>query len=387
MSTSDLIGGPEITTRTGAGGAWARSSLSGGMRIRSARRRLGIATIAVAACSACPRWPSAAFPGTDPPRARGSTRPTTPTSTAARPTTRTRRRRLHHLLRGGVPRSSASAPTRPTRPPPCARSPPPRPATSTAPSSTPQGTRAANVGPAGDLASASQIAGIRADTAWKYSTGDPDVVGRDPRHRDPLAGPRAGRQGPPQRRRAAAAPARRAAPTAPADDCNGDGAFNVSDFAGDSRVVGRPPATTGGRRDPRRLRPDRDLLADGEPTRDANGYVDDIAGWDFFDDDNDPFDASSCCSANGHGTGRAARGRRRDEQRRTASPGICPECQIMPLRVWDTFVVPTDNFAMGVDLRGRQRRQRGRGRGRRARPTPSFARSAVQLRRRARASR
>ena len=38
---------------------------------------------------------------------------------------------------------------------------------------------------------------------------------------------------------------------------------------------------------------------------DANGYVDDIAGWDFFDDDNDPFDASSCCSANGHGTGRA----------------------------------------------------------------------------------
>ena len=27
---------------------------------------------------------------------------------------------------------------------------------------------------------------------------------------------------------------------------------------------------------------------------------------------------------------------------------MCPDCQIMPLRVWDTFVVPTDNFAMGV---------------------------------------
>ena len=27
---------------------------------------------------------------------------------------------------------------------------------------------------------------------------------------------------------------------------------------------------------------------------------------------------------------------------------MCPECQLMPLRVWDTFVVPTDFFAMGV---------------------------------------
>ena len=39
----------------------------------------------------------------------------------------------------------------------------------------------------------------------------------------------------------------------------------------------------------------------------------------------------------------------------------------MPLRVWDTFVVPIDNFAMGDALRDRERRQRGRGRGRRAR--------------------
>ena len=27
---------------------------------------------------------------------------------------------------------------------------------------------------------------------------------------------------------------------------------------------------------------------------------------------------------------------------------MCPDCQIMPLRVWDTFVVPGDNYAMGV---------------------------------------
>ena len=50
-----------------------------------------------------------------------------------------------------------------------------------------------------------------------------------------------------------------------------------------------------------------DLLAafsDGTDA-DANGYADDIAGWDFFDDDNDPYDASSYSSASNHGTGRA----------------------------------------------------------------------------------
>ncbi len=40
-----------------------------------------------------------------------------------------------------------------------------------------------------------------------------------------------------------------------------------------------------------------DLIAEfsNDSDDDENGYVDDIAGWDFFDDDNDPFDASSCC--------------------------------------------------------------------------------------------
>ena len=50
-----------------------------------------------------------------------------------------------------------------------------------------------------------------------------------------------------------------------------------------------------------------DLLAafsDGTDA-DANGFADDIAGWDFFDDDNDPYDASSYSSASNHGTGRA----------------------------------------------------------------------------------
>jgi hypothetical protein len=80
---------------------------------------------------------------------------------------------------------------------------------------------------------------------------------------------------------------------------------------------------------------------------DSNGYVDDIAGWDFFDDDNDPFDASSCCSANGHGTGRASEAVAQTNNGLDET-GMCPDCQLMPLRMWDTFVPPTDNWAMAL---------------------------------------
>ena len=80
---------------------------------------------------------------------------------------------------------------------------------------------------------------------------------------------------------------------------------------------------------------------------DANGYVDDIAGWDFFDNDNDPYDASSCCSAGGHGTGRALEALAKTNNA-AGETGLCPKCQLMPLRIWDTFVAPTDNWALAV---------------------------------------
>ena len=72
-----------------------------------------------------------------------------------------------------------------------------------------------------------------------------------------------------------------------------------------------------------------------------------MAGWDFFDDDNDPFDASSCCSATDHGTGRATEAGA-DTNNAEAGASLCPECQIMPMRVWDTFVVDTNLFALGT---------------------------------------
>ena len=61
---------------------------------------------------------------------------------------------------------------------------------------------------------------------------------------------------------------------------------------------------------------------------------------------------------------------------------MCPDCQIMPLRVWDTFVVPIDNFAMGVVYATDNGAERRRGRGRRPRQH-QFARARLRVRRRA----
>jgi hypothetical protein len=130
-------------------------------------------------------------------------------------------------------------------------------------------------------------------------------------------------------------------------DCNSDGAFNVDDYALDNRVSpadGRDdePAADG-------FLDPSDLItafADGADD-DGNGYLDDIAGWDFFDDDNDPYDASSYSSAGNHGSGRAEEAGQQTNEG-AGGTGVCPECQIVPMRVWDTFVVDTNNFAQAA---------------------------------------
>ena len=197
-----------------------------------------------------------------------------------------------------------------------------------------------------------QIAGVRADTAWKYTTGDPEVavaildtgirwqeeelVDQVRLNKAELPVPQTA--GPPLEGSPDCA-----AFTA-AYDANGDGVVNIRDYACDPRV-----AIDAGDTESDALLDGSDLIATFSDATDAdsNGYVDDIAGWDFFDDDNDPFDASSCCSANGHGTGRAREALAATDNARS-SPGVCPDCQLIPLRVWDTFVVPIDNYAMGT---------------------------------------
>jgi hypothetical protein len=190
-----------------------------------------------------------------------------------------------------------------------------------------------------------QVPGVSADRAWKYSTGAPSVQ---------IAILDTGIRWDRQSLRKKVALNRGELPL-PQDgatactvyDCNGDGAFNVDDYATDPRVS---PAS--GSDD----EPAADSILDGSDLitafrdgadDDGNGYVDDVAGWDFFDDDNNPYDASSYSSANNHGSGRAEEA---GEQTNEAlgGAGVCPDCQIVPMRVWDTFVVDTNNFAQAA---------------------------------------
>jgi len=129
-------------------------------------------------------------------------------------------------------------------------------------------------------------------------------------------------------------------------DINGDGVFNVDDYGCDARVTlswsgrakGSPDMVTG-----------QDLIHafSNGVDNDHNGFVDDIAGWDFFNNDNDPFDQSSYFAASNHGTGRTGEAVERGNDNQ-GSIGVCPHCQFLPVRVWDTFVSDGDTFGLGM---------------------------------------
>jgi Subtilase family len=210
--------------------------------------------------------------------------------------------------------------------------------------------------------SCSQISGVRADTAWKYSPGTPGLTvaildtgirwqnreldEKVHLNRGELPTPKADLQ------TAISHPSINDCRTYDTSsyDANGDGVFNIEDYACDSRVsvsAGDDTRDTGTNADTRLDASDLIATFSNGADNGANGYVDDIAGWDFFDDDNDPYDASSCCSANGHGSGRA-REALAETHNGVDETGMCPKCQLMPLRIWDSFVPPTDNWAFAL---------------------------------------
>ncbi len=127
-------------------------------------------------------------------------------------------------------------------------------------------------------------------------------------------------------------------------DCNSDGAFNVLDYASDSRVH-----NADGDDNADSVLDPSDLIHDFSDSSDAdgNGYVDDIAGWDFFNDDNDPQDTSSYFAAENHGSGRTEEAVEQGNDA-AGSIGVCPKCQVVPLRVWDTFVSDQNDFFTAV---------------------------------------
>ncbi len=126
-------------------------------------------------------------------------------------------------------------------------------------------------------------------------------------------------------------------------DINGDGVFNVVDYACDDRVNRNPARGVG----PSDLLDPQDVLiafSDGDDD-DSNGFKDDIVGWDFLDDDNDPYDDVQY----GHGTGEAeGSSAEADNAPGDSDLGTCPNCMVVHLRVGDSFIADVNRFAQAT---------------------------------------
>ena len=135
-------------------------------------------------------------------------------------------------------------------------------------------------------------------------------------------------------------------------DANGDAIFNVQDYTSakghatptfdtvcDTRVKAKGDVNGNAILDP------QDLIAtfsDGKDD-DSNGYTDDISGWDFFHNDNDPNDDNRF----GHGNGEA-RDSASEGNNGRGDIGTCPDCAVMALRAGDSFVTDANMFAFAV---------------------------------------
>ena len=120
-------------------------------------------------------------------------------------------------------------------------------------------------------------------------------------------------------------------------DANGDGVFNIVDYEGDSRV----DSAAGVDAADHMLDPS-DLIAtfsDGVDD-DGNGFIDDISGWDFFWNDNDPYDDTRFDHGSWEAELALAEGNDGDND-----IGACPNCMLLNVRVGDSFVCDTTNFA------------------------------------------
>ncbi|MEA2435512.1 MAG: hypothetical protein QOF65_68 [Thermoleophilaceae bacterium] len=122
-------------------------------------------------------------------------------------------------------------------------------------------------------------------------------------------------------------------------DANNDGVVNLRDYACDPRV-----SVSDHHEGPAGVLTPQDLIVafSDHSDADSNGYVDDIAGWDFLDNDNNPFDDVQY----GHGTGEASDSS--SEANNGGQTGACPNCTVVPLRVGDSFVADVNRFGQAV---------------------------------------
>ncbi len=129
-------------------------------------------------------------------------------------------------------------------------------------------------------------------------------------------------------------------------DCNDDGVFNIRDWDNDTRVDIDSDINPGG--EGHGMLDPSDLIAafsDGVDD-DGNGYIDDISGWDFFWNDNNPYDEVEQ-DGYSHGS-KEGRWSVAEGDGGGGSIGSCPNCMLLNLRMGDGFVADVNHFANGV---------------------------------------
>jgi len=120
-------------------------------------------------------------------------------------------------------------------------------------------------------------------------------------------------------------------------DCDGNGVFNVLDYRWDSRV------------EPNGILDPGDLIAafaDGVDN-DGNGFVDDICGWDFVT--NSPYPLGDDRIGEGtHGGGISEGCCATANNHIGDRPGVCPNCQVLPIRISATILSDFHTVAAAV---------------------------------------
>lgn len=199
--------------------------------------------------------------------------------------------------------------------------------------------------------------GMSIDLAWRHTIGDPRVViavldsgirwdERDLLEKAYLNKGELQNHLPLRADSSACDPLDPAKPTVDLFDCNGDGILSVADYAD---FPGLTPEATDGR--PKGDKNRNGVLDAGDlilnfsegTDDDGNGYVDDISGWDFMKNDNDPYDDTRY----GHGTGEA-KDSVGQANNGIGEAGVCPACRFVPLRVGDSFIANVQDFGKAV---------------------------------------
>lgn len=184
-----------------------------------------------------------------------------------------------------------------------------------------------------------EIPGMNVTGAWKYTLGSPEVIVGivDDGFID---------YGNPDFRTAlflneAELPLPLAGEEACADhDCNGDGRFNVDDYAADARVL----AVAGG--DAIDVGHLIEVFSDGVDD-DGNGLADDISGWDFFRGTNVVLGVSEFPEGV-HGRGELRLIVDPGDDGRGSVPGICPNCRAIFIRTSQQIMYDFGLVAAGV---------------------------------------